>query len=85
MKGAIDGISVYSETHTVTTNKFGLVILSIGSGTSSANMAAIKWGEDKYFLQIKLDATGGSKYEHMGTSQMLSVPYELYGGAADTV
>ncbi|MBC8487186.1 MAG: hypothetical protein H8D45_14250, partial [Bacteroidetes bacterium] len=38
----------------------------------------IDWGGDSYFLQIEMDATGGTNYQLMGTSQLLSVPYSLY-------
>lgn len=85
LKGATDGTSVYTETHSRTTNTYGLVNLEIGSGTTTDDLGAIDWGEDDYFIQISLDATGGTSYELMGTSQLLSVPYALYSTVADSV
>jgi len=85
LKGATDGTSVYTETHSATTNGYGLVNLSIGSGTSTDDFSAINWGDDEYFLQISLDASGGTSYELMGTSQLLSVPYALHSSVADSV
>ncbi|PCH67149.1 MAG: hypothetical protein COC01_06375, partial [Bacteroidetes bacterium] len=73
------GTTVYSETHAVTTNQFGLINLEIGSGTVvSGVFATIDWGSDLHFVKVELDETGGTNYLLMGTSQLLSVPYALY-------
>ena len=85
LKGAPDGTSVYNETHVATTNEYGLVNLEIGSGTSTDDFGTINWGDDDYFLQISLDASGGTSYELLGTSQLLSVPYALHSSVADSV
>jgi len=85
LKGAPDGTSIYTETHSVTTNTHGLVNLEIGSGTSTDDFTSINWGDDDYFLSVSLDATGGTSYELMGTSQLLSVPYALHSSVADSV
>ncbi len=80
------GTSVYSEEHSVTTNLFGLVNLQIGGGTPlSGDFATIDWGADIYFLQIELDETGGTAYQLMGNSQLISVPYSLYANEAGNV
>ncbi|MCF8277495.1 MAG: tail fiber domain-containing protein [Flavobacteriales bacterium] len=77
------GITVMEETHAVTTNAFGLFNLVIGDGTPTfANMAAISWSGGVYYIEIGLDATGGTTYQSMGTSQLLSVPYALYAETA---
>ncbi len=86
LKGSASGSSVYSETHTVNTNAFGLVNLEIGNGeVASGNFSAIEWGADTYFTQIEMDETGGSTYLMLGTSQLLSVPYALHAKTADNV
>ncbi len=73
------GTVVYSETQTPTTNEFGLISINIGTGSVvSGDFTTIDWGGDVYFLQIELDDEGGSNYQLMGTSQILSVPYSLY-------
>lgn len=75
----VGGISVYSETHAALTNGFGLANLAIGTGSVvSGNFSSIDWGNGPYFIKIELDANGGSSYQLMGTSQLLSVPYALY-------
>ena len=79
LQGSSSGTNVYTETHSSTTNQFGLINMEIGSGTFvSGDFTTIDWGGDNYFLQIELDETGGTNYQLMGTSQLLSVPYSNY-------
>ena len=78
LQGAVYGTVVYSETHSPTTNSFGLVTLEIGGGATSDDFGAIDWGGDPYFLKVEMDATGGTTYTEMGTTQLLSVPYALF-------
>jgi hypothetical protein len=83
LEGTDTGPAVYEETHTATTNALGIVNLNIGEGTVvSGVFSGIDWGTNSYYVKIELDATGGTTYQHMGTSQLLSVPYALYAGAA---
>jgi hypothetical protein len=73
------GNSVYTETHAVATNGFGLATLSIGSGALvSGNFNNIAWGSDAHFIQIELDENGGSNYQLMGVSQLMTVPYAMH-------
>ena len=75
------GIVVYKETQNLTTNSLGLFSANIGLGTVvSGSFAAINWGSNAKFLQVELDAAGGSNYISMGTQQMMSVPYALMAG-----
>jgi hypothetical protein len=79
LQGSAGGASVYAETHPVTTNNFGLANLNIGGGTPvSGNFTTIVWGSNTYYIKVELDPLGGSAYQLMGTSQLLSVPYALY-------
>jgi len=80
--GNISGSSAYTESHSVTTNQFGLIILEIGKGTSSDNFSSIDWAKGQYFLKIELDENGGNSYKDMGTTQLLSVPFALYAANA---
>lgn len=73
------GPVIYSETHNVTTNTFGLAVLNIGSGVPVTGIfSAINWGSGIKFLETEFDPAGGSSYIAMGTTQLLSVPYALY-------
>ncbi|MBC7776125.1 MAG: DUF1566 domain-containing protein [Phycisphaerae bacterium] len=75
--------TLYSEVHSVTTNAFGLVNLNIGKGTPvSGNFSQITWGQQPIFVVISLDASGGTNYQYMGGSELLSVPYALYAANA---
>ena len=81
LEGSASGSPVYVETHTVTTTGFGLANLVIGDGSVvSGTFGEIPWGSDDYFLKVEVDPVGGSAYEHVGTSQLISVPYALYSG-----
>ncbi|MCX6271665.1 MAG: collagen-like protein, partial [Bacteroidetes bacterium] len=83
LAGDPNGGVVYSETHNVTTNEFGLVTLNIGGGTvETGEFSAINWGNNTYYLKIEADETGGNNFQWLGTSQLLSVPYALYAAKA---
>jgi len=86
LQNSTSGTSVYTETHAVTTNAFGLANLNIGGGAVvSGNFSTIDWGAAIYFIQVKLDATGGTAYVLMGSSQLLSVPYALNAKTVESI
>lgn len=77
LSGSATGTVVYSETHSVSTDGYGLVNLEIGNGTATTgNMTAINWNTGIYFIKTTVDGID------MGTSQLLSVPYSLYATTA---
>ena len=79
------GTIVYSETFSPTTNQFGLFTVSIGTGNPvTGTFSSIAWSSGNYWMQVQLDATGGTTYVDMGTSQLLSVPYALYAASSGT-
>ena len=77
-QGSAGGTVIYTETFSPTTNSYGLVNLEIGTGTTTDNFTAIDWANGTYFIETAVDASGGSNYSVMGTSQLMSVPYALY-------
>lgn len=81
-----NGTVLYKETHTATTNSFGLFNLNIGIGTAfTGAFSNINWGASSKFLKVELDASGiGNSYIDMGTQQMMSVPYALFAGKVQT-
>lgn len=86
LQNSPSGTAVYSETHTIASNDFGLVNMDIGTGTVvSGIFANIDWGAASHFVKIEMDITGGSSYLLMGTSQLLSVPYALHAATANNV
>ena len=88
LSGSATGAIEWQETHITTTDTFGLFNLSIGQGTNTGNgaqtsFADISWGANTHFLKIEMDVNGGTNYSHMGTNQMMSVPYALYAENAN--
>ena len=85
LSGSIYGITVYSETHTKTTDASGLISLQIGNGTViSGAFSTILWGNAAYFIKLEADFNGGSNYVLLGTQELMSVPYALYASKTDT-
>lgn len=84
--GSVAGTTVYSETHTgKATNAFGLVELEIGKGTPvTGTFSVINWGNNSYFVKVEMDPSGGSAYQTLSTSQLLSVPYALHAKTVET-
>ncbi|MCX6327448.1 MAG: hypothetical protein NT144_12495 [Bacteroidia bacterium] len=77
LQGSTTGTTVYSETHSTTTDGYGLINLEIGKGTvTNGTFAGINWGTGTYFVKVTVDGV------EMGTSQLLSVPYALYASKA---
>ena len=73
------GTIQYKETFTATTNKYGLVNLSIGLGSVvSGQFDQIDWSQGPYFIESSIDVSGGNNYTYMSCNELLSVPYALY-------
>jgi len=80
------GIS-WQETHTVTTNDYGLFTSIIGNNTTtglgfSATFEVIDWGASNHLLKVEVDYGGG--FVDMGTTAFMSVPYALYSAAGSS-
>lgn len=74
------GSSLFTETHSVTTNQFGLFTLAIGGGSSvNGTFSAVSWSSSNTrWLKVEMDDKCAGNYNVMGTSQFLSVPYAMY-------
>lgn len=71
------GSVVYSETHSLNTNQFGLFTAQIGGGTPvSGTFASINWSSGLYYLQVTVNG------DVMPATQLLSVPYALHANTA---
>lgn len=80
IKNAIDGESVYKESHSLTTPSSGIISVYVGKGSVlSGNFNSIDWSTGSYFLKTYFNGI------EMGTSQIMSVPYALYAQHAETV
>lgn len=78
--------NVYVETQLATTNTFGLFTIEIGNGTLvSGNFSTIDWSLGEYFVQIEMDETGGTNFDMIGTTSLLSVPYAIHAKTAENL
>jgi hypothetical protein len=85
LQATANGLVVYSETHTPTTNINGLASFEIGAGTVlSGDFPTINWGVGPYFIKTETDPEGGTNYTISGTSQLVSVPYALFAANASS-
>jgi hypothetical protein len=76
-----DGTTLYTESHTKSTNAYGLIDLIIGEGTAETGVFQdIVWDENKKYLKIELDS--GSGLKNLGTVQLLSVPFSKFSNSA---
>ncbi len=85
LSSSATGTAVYVETHSPTTDAFGLFSIKIGQGTPvSGTFNTISWGSDVYYLKVEIDPAGGATYQLVSTNQFVSVPYALYAKESGT-
>lgn len=79
IRGSATGLSLYKETHSISTSDFGVANVNIGEGTVVVGQfKTIDWSQGPFFLKVEIDINNGSNFLFMGTSQLLSVPFALY-------
>jgi hypothetical protein len=82
-KNNIDDPDAYIEELTTETDITGKISIEIGKGKPlSGTFSMINWGDGIFYLNIKVDVEGGTNYQDLSTTQLLSVPYALYAGKA---
>ncbi len=78
LQGSPNGPTVFSETHSSSSNDFGVVNLNVGQGNQmQGNIQNLDWINNSYFLKVEFDPSGQSNYLFMGSSQIMAVPYAL--------
>jgi hypothetical protein len=83
MAGSPTGNVLYMERHTVTTNQFGVFSLQVGSGiVDLGSMNAVPWSAGNVWMKVEMDASGGTNFVVMGSTQLLSVPYAMVSGTS---
>jgi uncharacterized protein (TIGR02145 family) len=81
LQGDMNGLAVYSEYFNPITNLYSQVDIEIGKGmVISGSFSAVDWSADEYFLKIEADVRGGTNYQLLSVTQLLSVPYALFAG-----
>ncbi len=84
--GNPEGEPVYTEIHQAVTNGMGLVNLEIGRGNNpTGEFSAINWSQGEFYIKMEMDEKGGSDFKAIGVAQLLSVPYALHSGTAESV
>ena len=80
-----NGTVVYQETQTTVTTGIGQFSADVGFGNSTnGSFSNLDWS-NSYFLQVDLDANGGTNYIDGPAVELLSVPYALFVETAGTV
>lgn len=84
-KGSTTGITVWQESHQVTTNKFGLFNVVIGKGVSTGlgtlpSFNQIDWSTADYFTNLRADF--GNGLLPMGVVQLQAIPYAFIADSA---
>ncbi len=70
--------TLFTETHSPTTNRLGIFSVIIGNGSPSFGLFnSISWNGASRTLRVEVDPQGGSAYENFGTSPLVAVPYAL--------
>jgi hypothetical protein len=84
-KGSRCDTIIYTEKQGAKTNHFGSVSLTIGDGTDkTGNFKSIDWSSDIYYLKVEVDINGGTDYNDMGTTQILS-KFDLLSSQASNI
>lgn len=79
----LDGPIQWEETHTATTDKYGLFSLTIGLGTltgngSYAKLLDIPWIDADQFLKVEISTKNDGVYKMVSNQQFMAVPYSYY-------
>ena len=81
---SLTGTAEYTETHTLTTNEFGLFTTAFGAGTSvSGTFSSINWSVGNKYLHVQMDTGGG--WVDMGTQQLLATPYSMHSATSGAI
>lgn len=76
--GSANGTIIYSEKQNVTTSDLGIFNIRIGEGQAvNGNYQNLTWAGNNRWLQVEMDSEGGSNYNVIGVSELVSVPYAL--------
>lgn len=85
-QNSTSGTVVFTETHTPTTNSAGLLTIQIGNGAATTGtFSTIDWSTGNYWLETKIDPSGGTNYTITGSSQLLSVPFAFHSNTTSSV
>ncbi|MBP5668386.1 MAG: tail fiber domain-containing protein [Salinivirgaceae bacterium] len=74
------GQTVYQETHTPTTNSYGVLNVTVGTGKANGGkkLSDVNWAGGDVWMRVEIDPNGGTNYTDMGSTKLQSVPYAFY-------
>jgi hypothetical protein len=76
-------VSHYIETHTITTNEFGLFSVTVGDGAVlSGEFAAVPWSSENIWMEIAVKEKGEADFTKISDSKLLAVPYAFHAATA---
>lgn len=76
----------YAEVHMVNTNSVGHFAFKIGKGEAvMGSFVDVEWKNGDVVLNLEIDINGGSAFEPLGSSELLTVPYAFYAQAAGSL
>jgi len=86
LQNSATGTSVYMETQSKATNEFGLANLIVGAGTPEiGSFNPSQWGSNSHFLKVELDPNNGNSFSHLGTVQLMAVPYAFHAKTVELI
>jgi hypothetical protein len=79
----LNGVSQWEETHTTTTDKYGLFSLTIGLGQQTGNglynrLLDIPWIDADQFLKVEISTRNDGNYKMVSNQQFMATPYSFY-------
>ncbi|MBN2272890.1 MAG: hypothetical protein JXR41_15605 [Bacteroidales bacterium] len=79
----LNGAIQWEETHTTTTDKYGLFSLIIGKGTPTGSavytrLLDIPWIDADQFLKVEISTKNDGNYVLVSNQQFMTVPYSFY-------
>jgi ribosomal protein L7/L12/C1A family cysteine protease len=78
------GSILYQEIHHTRTGLIGLFSIKVGRGEPLAgSFTDIPWETGNKFMEVAIDDKCKNNFKYMGSVELLSVPYALYGEDAD--
>jgi hypothetical protein len=84
LEGTETSTPIYTETHSIESNSYGMISLKVGEGNPSGSaFSDINWTSEAKFIKVEADITGNTNFVHIGTSELMSVPFATYAKGAD--
>ena len=79
----LNGAIEWEETHTTTTDRYGLFSLTIGLGQLTGNgtftkLMDLPWIDADQFLKVEISTKNDGNYTMVSNQQFMSVPYSFY-------